>query len=135
MMPHPDTEPPARRIARQRNGLRIGETSKRVSLTPRALRLYEDCGLISAVRDEAGHRMFDEQHLYHLEHIALARKAGFSLADIKRVLGAGSSDELVREICARRGQQLRQQLNSLVDLETAILGHRMAATSLLGAAS
>lgn len=52
--------------------------------TPRTLRFYEDKGLLSPER-RAGARVFGPNDKLRMEHIARAKRLGFSLEDIKAV--------------------------------------------------
>ena len=62
--------------------LRIGETAKRFSITPRALRFYEGKGLIAPIRDGAV-RLHGQSDLERLALILKARKLGFTLGEIR----------------------------------------------------
>lgn len=68
--------------------LRINEAASEVGLTPRAVRYYEELGLLKpAARSEGAYRLFDEDDLERLRFIrGLRDDAGFSLAEIGRLL-------------------------------------------------
>lgn len=70
----------------------IGEVVVRTGLTERTLRFYEQQGLISPSRTEAGRRVYGAGDLTTLHHVTVLKRAGFSLSDIKRLLGAPSFD-------------------------------------------
>lgn len=85
-------------------------------LTARALRFYEEKGLVEARRDRLNSRYYDPVARGRLEWIARLRKAGVSLPDIEDVLGA-EQDGCGRE-CAvgkleRRRADLTAQLGQL----------------------
>jgi DNA-binding transcriptional MerR regulator len=63
--------------------LRIGEVVARTGLTERALRHYEDEGLILPGRSAAGQRLYAKADLAAIATISVLRRAGFSLAEIK----------------------------------------------------
>ena len=75
--------------------LRITEVAEAVGLTARAVRYYEELGLLKpAARSEGSYRLFDEDDLERLRFIrGLRDDAGFSLAEIGRLL----EDEEARE--------------------------------------
>jgi len=75
--------------------LRITEVAEEVGLTARAVRYYEELGLLKpAARSEGSYRLFDEDDLERLRFIrGLRDDAGFSLAEIGRLL----EDEEARE--------------------------------------
>ncbi|WP_367716275.1 MerR family DNA-binding transcriptional regulator [Nitratireductor sp. GISD-1A_MAKvit] len=64
---------------------RIGEMAREFGVTLRALRFYEDKGLLTPVR--AGMtRLYTQTDKLRLQQILLGRKIGFPLSDIKEVL-------------------------------------------------
>jgi len=62
----------------------IQEIADIFDITPRAIRFYEDKGLISPSR-QAGARIFDTVDYGRLERILRAKRLGFTLDDIKTV--------------------------------------------------
>lgn len=76
-------------------------------LTARALRFYEEKGLVEARRDRLNARFYDPAARRRLEWISRLRKAGVSLPDIEEVLhaeddGASGRDCAMRKLEARR---------------------------------
>jgi MerR family transcriptional regulator, repressor of the yfmOP operon len=69
--------------------LRIQEVSTDTGLTPRAIRYYEELGLLApAARSEGAYRLYDADDLERLRFIRdLRDDAGFSLAEIGQLLG------------------------------------------------
>ena len=63
----------------------IQELAKTFDITPRAIRFYEDKGLISPTR-ESGSRVFGEIDIARLGRILRAKRLGFALDDIKIVM-------------------------------------------------
>ena len=66
--------------------MRIGELARRTGLAPSAIRFYEGEGLLPTVRRLSGRRVFDETALDHLTVVQLAKDAGFTLAEIRRLV-------------------------------------------------
>jgi DNA-binding transcriptional MerR regulator len=68
--------------------LRIHEVGALLGLTTRAIRFYEEVGLLEpAARSEGAYRLFDEDDVERLRFIkGLRDDAGFSLAEIGRLL-------------------------------------------------
>ncbi len=64
---------------------RIGEMAKLFGVTLRALRFYEDKGLISPKRDGST-RLYTRRDKARLKLILLGRKIGFSLRDVKQIM-------------------------------------------------
>jgi DNA-binding transcriptional MerR regulator len=75
--------------------LRINEVAAETGLTTRAIRYYEEVGLLEpAARSEGDYRLYDESDLERLRYIrSLRDDAGFSLAQIGQLL----EDEAARE--------------------------------------
>jgi DNA-binding transcriptional MerR regulator len=75
--------------------LRIQEVADETGLTPRAIRYYEELGLLApAGRSEGAYRLYDSEDLGRLRFIrGLRDDAGFSLAEIGRLL----EEEMARE--------------------------------------
>src|SRR6188508_3581094 len=68
--------------------LKIQEVSAETGLTPRAIRYYEEIGLLEpAARSEGAYRLYDSEDLTRLRFIkGLREDAGFSLAEIRQLL-------------------------------------------------
>lgn len=62
------------------------EAAARLSISPKALRLYEQRGLVTPVRTEAGWRAYGPGQMARAGEIAALRALGFSLAQVGRVL-------------------------------------------------
>lgn len=61
----------------------IGEVSKLTGATPRAIRLYEDLGLIPVPDRKGKYRYYDERDVDLVAIIREAQQLGFTLAEIK----------------------------------------------------
>ena len=65
--------------------VRIGEMARKYGVTLRALRFYEDKGLIAPKRDGST-RLYSRRENARLQLILLGRKIGFSLRDVKQIM-------------------------------------------------
>jgi DNA-binding transcriptional MerR regulator len=63
-----------------------GEAACRLGISAKALRLYEQRGLIAPVRTGAGWRAYGPNEISRASEIAALRRLGFSLAQVARVL-------------------------------------------------
>jgi DNA-binding transcriptional MerR regulator len=63
--------------------MRIGELARRAGTSPRALRHYEDAGLLAARRRSNGYREFDEHDLRLVAEIRSLLAIGFTLAETR----------------------------------------------------
>ena len=103
---------------------KIGEVTRKTGLTVRALRFYEDQGLIGPIsRNLAGHMLYAQSDLLRLQQIRCMRLLSISLADMKPMLN--DSKQLIPQF----KQQLiqlrikREAIQSLEDrLSTLIEG-------------
>jgi DNA-binding transcriptional MerR regulator len=79
---------------------RIQDVADEVGLTTRAIRYYEEMGLLTpAARSVGSHRLYDESDVERLRAIrGLRDDAGFSVGDITRLLE--DSDHLARSRAA-----------------------------------
>ncbi|MCF6093796.1 MerR family transcriptional regulator [Microaerobacter geothermalis] len=77
----------------------INEVAKKLNISPRAIRFYEEKGLINPDRrDNNQYRTFTEKEVWRLQTIIALREVGMGLDDIKKVLGQvelGNKDELL----------------------------------------
>ena len=88
--------------------MKINEVEKFTGLTKKAIRLYEDRGLITVDRSENGYRDYSEGDIRVLKQIKLLRAAGVSLTDIKLLFsGMLTLDDIIekrkKEIDAESG--------------------------------
>lgn len=111
----------------------IAETAAYFEITPRTIRFYEDKGLLSSSR-KGGGRQFSPVQRLRLEDILRAKRAGFTLEDIREVLEVmdgtiSDPDELLRrkdnfahviKSLTRRRQDINTIARHLENLCTAI---------------
>ena len=64
----------------------LGAAMRQFGLTARALRYYEEVGLIEADRDRLNCRRYDARAMERLELIAQFRRAGLDVRDIRLIL-------------------------------------------------
>jgi DNA-binding transcriptional MerR regulator len=71
--------------------LNASEAASRLGVSAKALRLYEQRGLIVPIRSAAGWRAYGPDQMSRAGEIAALRALGFSLAQVARVLNGDSS--------------------------------------------
>jgi MerR family transcriptional regulator, copper efflux regulator len=87
---------------------KIGDLARHVHKSTRALRLYEDLGLLGpAVRTEGGHRLYTDDALVRLSWIDKLQLLGFSLHEIRSFL-----DELAE---AQQGPQAMHRVKAIFE--------------------
>lgn len=72
--------------------LSIGEVARRAGIRPSALRYYESIGLLPAPKRMNGWRRYDESILQRLAVLQLAKKAGFTMAEIQTLFHGFTPD-------------------------------------------
>lgn len=107
--------------------MQIGELAARSGLSTDTLRYYERQGLIDAQRSGNGYRRYPADVETRLALIRLAQGLGFSLAEIREVLGLmdrqrgelASSE--VQELLQAKLVQMDQRLEALQQLRGQVL--------------
>ena len=109
---------PADQHAASDRYLRIQEVAEETGLTPRAIRYYEEQGLLRpAARSEGSYRLYDDADLERLRFIkGLRDDAGFSLAEIGRLL----EDEVARRAVRARFRSTDDPVERRTLLEDAL---------------
>lgn len=107
----------------------IGDLSREYGITLRALRFYEDKGLISPRRDGMT-RLYSEADRKRLAVILKGKHLGFTLAEIRALVAAHEGGEaelsLSRERCLSQIAQLERQRG---EIDTAIAELKSMATA------
>src|ERR1700759_191001 len=67
--------------------LSASEAAKRLGVSAKALRLYEQRGLVTPDRTAAGWRAYGPEQIAQAAEVVALRKLGLSLAQIARALG------------------------------------------------
>lgn len=103
----------------------IGEVSKRTGVPTSTLRYYDEKGLIQSVGRHGLRRLFDASVLEHLQLIALAQIAGFSLEEIKDMFSAKSRNRgrlaLDRALLRAKADELSAQLKRMTAVRDGLL--------------
>ena len=64
----------------------INESAKELNITKRAIKYYEEQGLLKVAKDSNGYRNYTKQDVETLRMISIYRKLGISISDIKKLL-------------------------------------------------
>lgn len=64
----------------------IGEVARRAGLAPSAIRYYEGLGILPRPVRASGQRRYDASVLEWLSFVALAREAGFTMAEVRELV-------------------------------------------------
>ena len=109
-----------------RQTYRTGELAKQAGVSTDTVRHYESMALLPpAPRDANGYRRFPEAAVQRILVIQRALEAGFSLADLRRVLRIRDAGGIpCRQVYAIAEQRLGELERRIADLET--LRHELA---------
>lgn len=99
----------------------IGELAARFGLATHVLRHWEDMGLLSPTRREAGRRVYGPAQMTRVAEILLGKDAGFSLEQLRELF---SAPDLHRRREVLRGQlaQVKERMARLA-LAQMLLEH------------
>lgn len=100
--------------------LDIGEVADRTGTTASALRYYERRGLISSTGRNGLRRTFARDVVQRLVFIRCAQDAGFTLAEIARVLAATPEDDAIRQRMHRRALALDEEIAQLTRMRDGL---------------
>lgn len=95
--------------------LNASEAARRLGISPKALRLYEQRGLMAPLRSDAGWRAYGPKDMERAAEIVALRALGFSLAQVARVL-AGDASGLEPALAAHQSTleaRLREAVEAL----------------------
>ena len=101
----------------------IGAAARKSGVSAKMIRHYESIGLLpKAARTEANYRVYRPSDVHTLRFIKRARALGFSMEDIRQLLGLwqnrSRSSAAVKSISRKHVQELKQriaQMRSMVD--------------------
>jgi len=109
----------------------IGELARTANTSPKAIRLYEELGLLGIVKRQGKYRVYTERDVERVQLIRQAQHLGFRLAELKPILTGvqGEPDwlEMAKQIQHKRTllqEQMRVlqiQDQELIQIETEIL--------------
>lgn len=101
----------------------ISQLAQEFGLTPRAIRFYEDAGLITPQRD-GQRRVYSQRDRIRLKLILRGKRLGFSLAEIREYLGLYTADRNHSEQIRLLLEKVRLRLSELEqqrrDLDTTM---------------
>jgi MerR family mercuric resistance operon transcriptional regulator len=106
---------------------KIGEVAKETGLTVDTIRFYEKQGLLKrSNRTEGGFRLFGPQQIEALKFIRKAQYLGFSLQEVRELLGLQRDGveacEGVRELVSQKLASVRGKIEELRKLEGSLAG-------------
>lgn len=120
-------------------GLRIGALARLTGASPKALRLYEQLGLLPTPRRSGSYRVFEQEHVDAVILIRQAQSLGFKLRDLQSLATqaplveavslnlALQAVQLKRQELAQQISDLQEQAQRLAQFEAVLVGaHELA---------
>ena len=102
----------------------ITEIAKKLKITNRAIRHYEEIGIVTSKRLNNNYRYFDEENIDKLKFLVRARNLGFSLEECKELIklfkNENRKSESVRDIAKKKLENINKQINELNDLKKSL---------------
>ncbi|WP_265516404.1 MerR family transcriptional regulator [Nitratireductor luteus] len=122
-IPWPANAPAANDISDDESYYRIGELAREFDVTLRALRFYEDKGLIRPMR-RGTTRLYSSNDRARLSLILLGRKIGFPLIDVKHILDLydprGTNVRQLKAVLEKSERQMEQLERQYIAVEEAV---------------
>ena len=101
--------------------IKIRDVSSKYDISARALRYYEDVGLINSVRTaDYAYRLYNDDAIKRLEQILILRKLNISIKDIQRIFSASGS-EIVLEVLGKKADDIDEEVSLLNELKEVVL--------------
>lgn len=97
--------------------MRLNEVIKQVDLSKRAIKFYEEKGLLKTKRDSNGYRNYTDKDISLLKEISSYRKMGIGLSDVKEILNDKS---VLKQILIEKKKEITILQNELEALEKFI---------------
>lgn len=114
------------------NDLSIGQLARLSGVSVRALRHYEQVGLLAARRTAAGYRVFAPEALEYVQRIQVLLQNGFTLAQIQPVASMfGIESRTRQQVCSDVIRLYHQKLAELDGRIASLLALRASAAARL----
>ncbi|MFN7025204.1 MAG: helix-turn-helix domain-containing protein [Pseudorhizobium sp.] len=104
----------------RRKMLDIGLLSEKTGVPPSTLRYYDEMGLIESLGRRGLRRQFGPEALTQIALIQLGKSAGFSLEELKGMIGKDGIPNIPRSAFHARADALEIQIKKLVTLAKAL---------------
>lgn len=97
-----------------------------IKITPKALRVYENCGLVFPQREKNGYRNYTDENMVKLREILLLKEMGFSLQQIKALTARSNMEKsqntihsLTKSLCFQM-KVIEKRVEELASIRNAI---------------
>ena len=124
----------ASNMTREERRYSIGDLAREFGVSLRTLRFYEDRGLISPLR-EGSSRIYSAQDKVRLQMILKGKQLGFTLTEVRDLIGASTSESGEIASLALKPEQVQSQIEHLErqrrDIDDAILELRQTQQAIM----
>jgi MerR family transcriptional regulator, redox-sensitive transcriptional activator SoxR len=100
--------------------LTIGEVARRSGLRSSAIRYYESQGILPAPRRVNGRRRYDEDVLDRLNAVHIARRAGFTIAEMRQLFQGIQQNETPSVMWRRVAETKLHEVEALISQAQAM---------------
>lgn len=97
----------------------INEIAKEVNMTKRAIKFYEEKGLLTVAKDSNGYRNYTEDDVEKLRKISVYRKLGIGISDIHDLLKERNTD-ILDNILKNKEKELKAKTAEYEELKQFI---------------
>ena len=102
----------------------IQQVAKKLKITTRSIRHYEDLGIIKSDRLKNNYRVYDTKNYDKLKFLVRAKNLGFSLKECKNLIKLFENDTRqsasVREIAKKKLNDIKLQIKELDNLRVSL---------------
>ncbi|WP_281718504.1 MerR family transcriptional regulator [Pandoraea apista] len=105
--------------------LNASEAARRLGVSNKALRLYEQHGLVSPARTTAGYRVYGSTEMARASEVVALRALGLSLAQVRGVLSGGEPRALASALAVHErvlDDEIRDRLRRLESVRSLRVG-------------
>lgn len=99
--------------------MKINDVLKQVDLSKRAIKYYEEQGLLSVSKDANGYRNYTDANILRLKTISVYRKLGISITDIRKLL-KNEDCSILEDVLEKKRNELSLKSEELAALERFI---------------
>jgi len=101
--------------------IKIREVSLKYDISTRALKYYEDMGLIQSVKsNDYAYRMYDDANIKRLEQILILRKLNISIKNIQHIFSTAGSEAVLEEL-GKKVEDIDEEVALLHELKEIVI--------------
>lgn len=111
----------------------IGEVAKQTGASVKAIRFYEELGLLTDVERQGSYRVYDSNHVLFISLIVKAKTLGFKLAELKQFVSIGDVDpwQQVLQMIDQKQASLTEQIETQKAQQSTLAEYRQQIQSCL----